>query len=39
LRGGDVFIASGEVTEQDQVVVKGAAQLLSEELKAATGGP
>jgi len=39
LRGGDVFIASGEVTAQDQVVVKGAAQLLSEELKAATGGP
>jgi hypothetical protein len=39
LRNGDVFIPSGEVTAQDQVVVKGAAQLLSEELKAATGGP
>jgi len=39
LRDGTVFIPSGEVTAQDQVVVNGAAQLLSEELKGATGGP
>ncbi|HVU39367.1 MAG TPA: hypothetical protein VHC95_13620 [Opitutales bacterium] len=38
LRDGAVFVTSG-VTAQDHIVVNGAAQLLSEELKAATGGP
>ncbi|HTB62082.1 MAG TPA: hypothetical protein VK737_00725 [Opitutales bacterium] len=38
LRDGSVFITSG-LTTQDHIVVNGAAQLLSEELKAATGGP
>jgi hypothetical protein len=38
LRDGSVFITSG-VTAQDHIVVSGASQLLSEELKAATGGP
>jgi hypothetical protein len=38
LRDGSVFLTSG-VTTQDHIVVNGAAQLLSEELKAAIGGP
>jgi len=38
LRDGSVFVTSG-VTAQDHIVVNGAAQLLSEELKDATGGP
>ena len=38
LRDGSVFLTSG-VTAQDHIVVNGAQQILSEELKAATGGP
>ncbi len=38
LRDGSVFITSG-VTAHDHIVVKGAAQVLSDELKDATGGP
>ncbi len=38
LRDGSVFVTSG-VTAQDNVVINGSAQLLSEELKSATGGP
>jgi len=38
LRDGSVFITNG-VTAQDHIVINGAQQLLSEELKAATGGP
>jgi hypothetical protein len=37
-RDGSVFLTNG-VTAQDHIVVNGAQQLLSEELKAATGGP
>jgi hypothetical protein len=38
LRDGSVFITNG-VTAHDHIVVKGAAQMLSDELKDATGGP
>lgn len=38
LRDGSVFVTNG-VTAQDHIVVNGAQQILSEELKAATGGP
>ncbi len=38
LRDDSVFLTSG-VTAQDRIVINGAQQLLSEELKAATGGP
>jgi len=37
LRDGGVFVTGG-VTAQDHVVVNGAAQLLSDELKSMTGG-
>ncbi len=38
LRDGSVFITGG-LTAQDDVVVNGAQQLLSDEVKDATGGP
>lgn len=38
LRDGSVFLTSG-VTAHDHIVVNGAAQMLSNELKDATGGP